>query len=487
MAFHRLNPTARVPQVLLFLGLLAGVPARGQSCAEFTDLGTFGGADSGATAVSADGRVVVGHAEDASGRSRAFRWTAAGGLQDLGTPGSDASAEGVSGDGAVVVGWYTTGTGTFHAFRWTAASGVQDLQLPGSTDSVALALSEDGSAILGRHWDAQLPGDSVFHWTAAAGAQLLCFSTSGFMCEANDLSANGVVAVGWLGGGFGSSAWCWTAATGLQTLLNNASAEAISADGVHVAGSYLAAPLQPPARPFLWSAATGLVDLGDLGGLSGEALGVAADGAVVVGTSQLASGVERAFRWTPGGGMRDVGTLGGPSSRAVDVSSTGNVIVGSSDDTNGNTRAFRVELSARGETYCRPAAPNSTGCAGLLDVTGDDHVAANDIRLTARLLPSHAAGYFLASLAPDRIVHPGTSQGTLCLGGAIGRFVGPGQVQNSGATGTFTLALDLGALPSPSGPVVAQPGDTWHFQCWHRDVNPTVTSNFTDAVSVLLR
>jgi probable HAF family extracellular repeat protein len=50
--------------------------------------------------VSADGAVVVGGTN-----GRAFRWTASGGMQDLGTLGRNGSlAWGVSADGAVVVG-----------------------------------------------------------------------------------------------------------------------------------------------------------------------------------------------------------------------------------------------------------------------------------------------------------------------------------------------------------------------------------------------
>jgi hypothetical protein len=32
--------------------------------------------------------------------------------------------------------------------------------------------------------------------------------------------------------------------------------------------------------------------------------------------------------------------------------------------------------------------------------------------------------------------------------------------------------------------MTAIPGETWYFQAWHRDANPTLTSNFTDAVSI---
>ncbi|GIV12363.1 MAG: hypothetical protein KatS3mg021_0645 [Fimbriimonadales bacterium] len=86
-----------------------------------TWLGTLGGGSSVASAVSADGSVVVGEARNASGLLRAFRWTQATGMQDLGTlPGGNTSeALGVSADGSVVVGEAYNASGYARAFRWT--------------------------------------------------------------------------------------------------------------------------------------------------------------------------------------------------------------------------------------------------------------------------------------------------------------------------------------------------------------------------------
>ena len=77
------------------------------------DLGTLGGNRSGAASVSADGRVVVGVSDNAFGYARAFRWTATGGMEDLNityarllTPGSALwQASAISPDGRYIVGY----------------------------------------------------------------------------------------------------------------------------------------------------------------------------------------------------------------------------------------------------------------------------------------------------------------------------------------------------------------------------------------------
>jgi probable HAF family extracellular repeat protein len=89
-----------------------------------------------------------------------------------------------------------------------------------------------------------------------------------------------------------------------------------------------------------------MIGLGDLAGgtFQSFALGVSADGSVVVGWSSSANGSE-AFRWTPDGGMVGLGDLpgGGFASYAQNVSANGRVIVGRSASFNGDSEAFRWE------------------------------------------------------------------------------------------------------------------------------------------------
>jgi probable HAF family extracellular repeat protein len=100
------------------------------------DLGTLGGDGSAAYGVSAGGSVVVGRASNAAGQERAFRWTAAGGMQDLNTTYASLLTDGsvlevasaVSPDGRYIVGQgYNAATGREEAFLLdTQGTGVEE-------------------------------------------------------------------------------------------------------------------------------------------------------------------------------------------------------------------------------------------------------------------------------------------------------------------------------------------------------------------------
>ena len=139
---------------------------------------------------------------------------------------------------------------------------------------------------------------------------------------------------------------------------------------------------------------------------------------------------------------------------------------------------------ALGAPYCSPAVTNSTGLPGEVTLLGSELAFFNQFQVSARQLPANAFGYFVCSLAQGPpTTPPFGSQGAICVSGNIGRGVGGG-VLNSGPDGFFFGSVNLNAVPQPSGPVAVAPGETWHFQAWYRDANPTVTSNFTDAVAV---
>jgi probable HAF family extracellular repeat protein len=156
---------------------------RWTSAGGMASLGDFpGGSFSQAAGVSADGTVVAGAGDIASG-SEAFRWTSAGGmigLGDLPGDGLNSQAMGISADGSVVVGYghiqgpFIEELGEFGildvAWRWTAEGGLVDLGDPlgrGRSRSVARAVSADGTVVVGR-W-----GGQAFRWTADTGMVLL--------------------------------------------------------------------------------------------------------------------------------------------------------------------------------------------------------------------------------------------------------------------------------------------------------------------------
>lgn len=141
-----------------------------------------------------------------------------------------------------------------------------------------------------------------------------------------------------------------------------------------------------------------------------------------------------------------------------------------------------------GDSYCGPAVPNSTGVPSRINASGSPMVAQNNITLVASQLPPVSFGFFILSQAQGLVHQPGGSTGRLCLSGSVGRYVGPGQVQQSDAGGSFRLSLDLTQMPTPTGFVAAQPGETWNFQAWHRDGSPSgPTSNFSDGLELRLQ
>ncbi len=197
-------------------------------------LGTIeGGTASFASAVNADGSVVVGNADSSVSLGGAFRWTASGGMQLLGNlpTGISSYATGVSADGSVVVGndllWPAT---MDRAFRWTLQGGIVDLGgPPGFAGAYALGVSGDGTTTVG--WcDLPVLGYRAVRWTAQGPMDLGAVGSS-LRTTAAAASWDGSVIVGGPGRGLSGAALIWTAATGMRDLNQRLTELGIPHDG----------------------------------------------------------------------------------------------------------------------------------------------------------------------------------------------------------------------------------------------------------------
>ena len=395
------------------LALVASLmPAIGHAAEGIFDLGTLGGSYSFAT-LSADGNVVVGEAHIANNAARhAFRWTQAGGMADLGTlGGKDSVANAVSADGNVVVGGsHTTNDAAYHAFRWTQAGGMADLGTLGGTYSVANAVSADGNVVAGNSYTASNGPQHAFRWTQASGMADLG-TLGGGVSAAFAVSADGNVVVGEASTtNAGYHAFRWTQAGGmadLGTLGGHSIAFAVSADGNVVVGdSYteirtdIHGDINSPVHAFRWTQAGGMADLGTLGGWNSHANAVSADGNVVVGFARTNDAYDHAFRWTQAGGMADLGTLGGTYSSAYAVSADGNVVVGRAYiANNAASRAFRWTQASGMQSVEQWLAANGVTVALGLNTAYATATNANGNAVVGQLENGHA---FYARVGPLR-------------------------------------------------------------------------------------
>lgn len=126
------------------------------------------------------------------------------------------------------------------------------------------------------------------------------------------------------------------------------------------------------------------------------------------------------------------------------------------------------------------AAVNSSGGPAVLTSNGSVSVSAADLDLVVNGIPANQFCLFILSRDTDFVPAFAGSQGNLCLGGSIIRL--NSFLQNSGPMGQVVLGVPYAQMPSDS----LQPGDTWYFQAWFRDVTTggMATSNTTSGLEV---
>ena len=257
---------------------------------------------------------------------------AAATFQGLGylTGGSCSEATAVSADGSVVVGTSCTASGV-QAFRWTADTGIVAIPIPdGLTDSWATDISADADFLLGYVWISDSPpyGYEGFRWHISG--QLDRINSTGINVIAKGISGDGSIVVGtsW-GTGISEEAFCWTSETGLSRLNDlhaegvRSSAEAVSGDGLSVVGHRIYEGL-PYRDCYRWNQS-------DVVGFDAHtANATTSDGSVVVGgLDNHDTALFEAYRWTQETGLSLLGTcLPNFHSRALAVSGDGSVVVG---------------------------------------------------------------------------------------------------------------------------------------------------------------
>lgn len=265
-------------------------------------------------------------------------------------------------DRGMVVGWCNTPAGTsMRAFVWTEATGVADIGTLGGTNSSARAVRV--GRVVG---SADIVGDTASHafgWTMGTG-MIDLGTLGGTFAGANDVTARAAAGdSATIAGDVRAFLWTLSAGmTALPTLAGGTGSSAREIDGGLIAG-WSTTPV-PGRRPVAWRTNGQLIDLigepiesaGTFVRGDGEATGVR--NGLVVGHRRIATEESRAFAWTEAQGLIDLGVVPG-SNESFAFDTDGRWIVGQLSGVGGplgfTTRAF-VWTLANGMTAITPAS-----------------------------------------------------------------------------------------------------------------------------------
>jgi uncharacterized membrane protein len=257
-----------------------GVQTLGRNTA--TDLQ---GQTAGVPAISADGNVVAATIIDSTHTyGTEGRWTAAGGWHQLrpmpadgGVMDSfDSSVFGMSGDGNTVTGLYWRPNqpgGSAHGSVWTAATGVVGMQTDGRSSRIDGA-NYDGTVLVGWEEDPQYGERRAAVWVNGTKTILDDGGGVGWPSEASTVNSAGTIIVGQAvdlaSQREEATMWTWDGSQWNKKLLGvgpgatasgSAYALGVSDDGSVVVGMYRNKFSTFSSGGFVWTEASGLVDV----------------------------------------------------------------------------------------------------------------------------------------------------------------------------------------------------------------------------------
>ncbi|HEY2841135.1 MAG TPA: hypothetical protein VGJ26_18410 [Pirellulales bacterium] len=298
----------------------------------------------------------------------------------------------LSGNGTTVVGVAEDTVNLVgRAARWTAGTGVQDIG-PGdaSLSSSANGVSADGSVVVGSFGNSTA---EAFRWTAASGVVAMGFLPGGNFSIASEVNGNGSVIVGQANDATTLRAFAWSAATGMQALPIapgfdfTYGAASVSADGTVIVGTNAnQGGVSSADRAYRYTSAGGYQDLGvQPGFFRSAASNVSGDGLTVVGLSQSFPGfstVIGAFRWTQSTGLVPLFFDDEVSSYANAVNYDGSRIVGVSIGATGSRAVMWTSTlgSVDLNTYLPTLGVNLSGwnLTGASGISYDGSVISGD-------------------------------------------------------------------------------------------------------------
>ena len=147
--------------------------------------------DSWAVGINGLGQI-VGSSDMGNNTNHGFLWTAALGMQDLGTLGGTWSEAEAINDLGQIVGRSALANGSYHPFLWTQNTGMQDLGTLGPNSGYGRAINEHGQVVGD-------DGNTAFLWTATLGLMdlntLIPATPIWRLASAGSINAAGQIAV----------------------------------------------------------------------------------------------------------------------------------------------------------------------------------------------------------------------------------------------------------------------------------------------------